>query len=111
MNKEQLIWTYRSFLHAFDLTPNEVVVDKTCMDVLMGHAYEVDKLAMMLHPTVHRFAAEIMEHEANNTTAMWSFLWSLDLHLMFDRPKVITVGGIVGSAESFISAPTTRTLH
>lgn len=111
MNKSELMSTYQNFLNAFDLTPSEVVVDKTCMDVLMGYSPEVDKLSLMLHPMVHRFAIEIIEHEAHNMAAMWGFLSYLDLHMLFDTPKTIRVGSIIGSAESFISAPTTRTLH
>lgn len=111
MNKERLLLTYKCFLNAFDLTPDQVVVDKSCMDVLMGYADETPKLTIMIHPVVHRVVAEVMEHEAGNTALMWAFLWCLDLHLMFDTPRTIKVGSVIGSAESFISAPTTRTLH
>lgn len=111
MTKEQLIWTYRNFLHAFDLTPEEVVVDKSCMDVISGTGPEVSALSIMLHPTAHRFITGMIEQEARNTAAMWAFLRLLDLHMMFDTPRTITVNGIIGSAESFLSTPTTRTLH
>lgn len=111
MNRADLISTYENFLNAFDLTPNEVVVDKSCMDVLMGRTETVPKLSLLLHPMVHRFAVEIIEHEALNMSPMWGFLSYLDLHMLFDPPKTISVGGIIGSAESFIGGSTTRTLH
>lgn len=111
MTKEQLVKTYHEFMHAFDMRAGEVVVDKTCMDVIMGKAPEVEKLSLMLDPFTARFVADITVHEIGNTAAMWAFLGSLDLHAMFDRPRTITFEGIIGSVESFLVRKPAHTLH
>lgn len=111
MTKVMLLHMYKDFLRAFDLKPDDAVLDKTCMDVLAGKTWEVDKLSVLLHPQTHRFVVQIMEHETHNMTAMWAFLGYLDPHLMVGEVERVTVEGAVGTKTSFISAPTSRTLH
>lgn len=111
MEREDLISTYRNFLHAFDLTPDDAILDKTCLDVIQGHAFKVDKLSVLLHPPTHRFVSEIIEHEKHNSSLMFVFLKYLDLHMRIGDVPTVTIPGFIGSAQSFLSAPTTRTLH
>jgi len=111
MTKAMLIHMYKDFLRAFDLKPDDVLVDKTCMDVLAGKTCEVEKLSVLLHPPTHRFVLQIMEHEVNNMSAIWAFLGYLDPHLLVGEVERVTIDGVVGTTTSFISATTSRTLH
>ena len=110
MTKQELLKTYQCFLIAFDLKPADVVLDKTCMDVLMEDEDEVEKLSMLLPAPTHRFVLDIMVHEANNPSMFWDFLSYVDPHILVGDVERMTVGNVVGTTTSFLNKPK-HTLH
>jgi hypothetical protein len=110
MTKQELLRVYRAFLVAFDLEPDDVVLDKTCMDVLDDEADEVEKLSMLLPASTHRFVKQIIDDEAGNPSMLFQFLRSVDPHLLVGDVERMKVGVIVGSTTSFLNKPK-HTLH
>lgn len=111
MTKSLLTLAYADFLRAFDLKSHDVIVDKGCMDVFMGNTQSIERLSLLLHPQAYRFVKDIMKQEANNMSDAWAFLSCTDPYMLVGEVEKITFCGIVGSATSFVNAPSKRTLH